>query len=92
MSEKVDFYLYPRAFVPIIDIIGVISIKNLNGKWKENLILDAFRIIDIAYYFKARFCKETVIPERIEPETYRYVCFSLKFHSMRRMYDFLKCM
>ena len=92
MAEKVDFYLYPRSWVPIIDIIGVVSIKNSKGKWKEDLILDSFRLIDIAYCFNARLCKDTVIPETIEPETYRYVCFSLRFYSMRRMYSFLKCM
>ena len=90
MTEKVNFYLYPNALVPIVDVIGSISIKKSNGKWKENLIIDSFRLIDIAYCFNGQICKDTVVPKKIEPET-RYVCFYLRFYSMRRMYDFLQC-
>lgn len=94
MAETVRFCLYPRENIfsyPIVDIIGILQITSSKEKWKQILVLEAFRVIDISYYFRASLCKDTVVPQKIE-SGYRYVCFSLRFRTVRDMYKFLECM
>ena len=95
MAGLVRFCLYPRenifSIYPIVDVIGILEIESSKEKWKETLVLEAFRVIDISYYFRASLCKETILPQKLEPG-YRYVCFSLRFPTVRGMYKFLECM
>ena len=87
MLTGVRFSFSPRAFVPILDVIGDLVIENQTQDSTQQLLKAAVIFIKRSEVFKARIFEQTNTPVGSE---YKHVYFSLIFPSNLEMRNFVE--